>query len=414
MLGADEYRLLDRAADRDGLHHDARLPPQHVPGRHRDAGPGAAQALQGHARARRQLLLLRRRGGARDHGLARRPHARRADRPHRPARAPTRAIEHWKARGVDLTHVLRQPELPEGAPLPPRPARRRRCSTTRSTGSCCRGADAAIDDGEPVALERDGAQRQPLRRRHPVRARSPSATAPRACRRTRSRCASTGSAGQSFGGWLAPRRDASRCTATPTTTPARASPAACSPSCRPRASTYVAEENVIVGNTVLYGATSGRAFFRGLAGERFAVRNSGASAVVEGVGDHGCEYMTGGRVVVLGPTGPQLRRRHERRPRLRPRRGRRRSRSRVQPGDARPARGARRGRRDRGARARRRARRSAPARRSPQRVLDDWDDAAPTLRQGLPGRLQARARRAAPRGRASGVDGAMPRVARTR
>jgi glutamate synthase domain-containing protein 3 len=63
------------------------------------------------------------------------------------------------------------------------------------------------------------------------------------------------------------------------------------------------EENMIVGNTVLYGATAGRAFFRGLAGERFAVRNSGAWAVVEGVGDHGCEYMTGGRVVVLGPTG---------------------------------------------------------------------------------------------------------------
>jgi glutamate synthase (NADPH/NADH) large chain/glutamate synthase (ferredoxin) len=66
---------------------------------------------------------------------------------------------------------------------------------------------------------------------------------------------------------------------------------------------FIAEQNVIVGNTVLYGATAGRAFFRGLAGERFAVRNSGASAVVEGVGDHGCEYMTGGRVVVLGPTG---------------------------------------------------------------------------------------------------------------
>ena len=60
---------------------------------------------------------------------------------------------------------------------------------------------------------------------------------------------------------------------------------------------------MIVGNTVLYGATRGRAFFRGLAGERFAVRNSGASAVVEGVGDHGCEYMTGGTVVVLGRTG---------------------------------------------------------------------------------------------------------------
>jgi glutamate synthase (NADPH/NADH) large chain len=66
---------------------------------------------------------------------------------------------------------------------------------------------------------------------------------------------------------------------------------------------FKAHENVIVGNTCLYGATSGKAFFAGRAGERFAVRNSGASAVVEGVGDHGCEYMTGGTVVVLGPTG---------------------------------------------------------------------------------------------------------------
>jgi glutamate synthase (NADPH/NADH) large chain len=67
--------------------------------------------------------------------------------------------------------------------------------------------------------------------------------------------------------------------------------------------TYAAEDNVIIGISVLYGATSGRAFFRGLAGERFAVRNSGAHAVVEGVGDHGCEYMTGGKVVILGATG---------------------------------------------------------------------------------------------------------------
>ena len=63
------------------------------------------------------------------------------------------------------------------------------------------------------------------------------------------------------------------------------------------------EENIIVGNVALYGATGGEAYIRGVAGERFCVRNSGASAVVEGVGDHGCEYMTGGRVVVLGPTG---------------------------------------------------------------------------------------------------------------
>ena len=71
----------------------------------------------------------------------------------------------------------------------------------------------------------------------------------------------------------------------------------------PRQATFVAEENIIVGNVVLYGATSGEAYIRGVAGERFAVRNSGAMAVVEGVGDHGCEYMTGGRVVVLGRTG---------------------------------------------------------------------------------------------------------------
>jgi glutamate synthase domain-containing protein 3 len=65
----------------------------------------------------------------------------------------------------------------------------------------------------------------------------------------------------------------------------------------------VPEESIIVGNTVLYGAITGECYFRGIAGERFAVRNSGAVAVVEGTGDHGCEYMTGGVVVVLGPTG---------------------------------------------------------------------------------------------------------------
>ena len=85
----------------------------------------------------------------------------------------------------------------------------------------------------------------------------------------------------------------------------------------PRQATFVAEDNIIIGNVALYGATSGEAYIRGRAGERFAVRNSGALAVVEGVGDHGCEYMTGGRVVVLGPDGTELRRRHERRHRVR-------------------------------------------------------------------------------------------------
>ncbi|MEQ8785077.1 MAG: glutamate synthase large subunit [Pirellulaceae bacterium] len=71
----------------------------------------------------------------------------------------------------------------------------------------------------------------------------------------------------------------------------------------PKVSTFEAEDNILVGNVVLYGATSGQAYFRGRAAERFCVRNSGARAVIEGVGDHGCEYMTGGRVVILGETG---------------------------------------------------------------------------------------------------------------
>jgi glutamate synthase (NADPH/NADH) large chain len=71
----------------------------------------------------------------------------------------------------------------------------------------------------------------------------------------------------------------------------------------PTDSPLVAEANIIAGNVILYGATAGEMFLRGVVGERFCVRNSGATAVVEGVGDHGCEYMTGGRVVVLGPTG---------------------------------------------------------------------------------------------------------------
>jgi len=111
-----------------------------------------------------------------------------------------------------------------------------------------------------------------------------------------------GSAGQSFGAWLAPGvsftlwGDANDYTGkgmSGGTMAVRPAPDA----------GFTAEDNVVVGNTVLYGATSGKAFFRGLAGERFAVRNSGVSAVVEGVGDHACEYMTGGRVVVLGETG---------------------------------------------------------------------------------------------------------------
>ncbi|MBL8820897.1 MAG: glutamate synthase subunit alpha, partial [Planctomyces sp.] len=71
----------------------------------------------------------------------------------------------------------------------------------------------------------------------------------------------------------------------------------------PKNASFVPEENSIIGNVAFYGATSGEAFIRGKAGERFCVRNSGANVVVEGVGDHGCEYMTGGRAIILGDTG---------------------------------------------------------------------------------------------------------------
>ena len=82
------------------------------------------------------------------------------------------------------------------------------------------------------------------------------------------------------------------------------------------------EDNIVIGNTVMYGAIDGEAYFRGVAGERFCVRNSGATAVVEGTGDHGCEYMTGGTVVVLGRTGRNFAAGHERRRRVRVRPGR--------------------------------------------------------------------------------------------
>ena len=146
----------------------------------------------------------------------------------------------------------------------------------------------------------------------------------------------------------------------------------------------------MIGNVALYGATSGEAFFRGVAGERFCVRNSGAHAVVEGVGDHGCEYMTGGRVVVLGARRAQLRGRHERRDRLRARSAARASRSsatraRSTSSGSRPtttsASCARSSKRTSATRAA-----SAPSRcsRSGPRTL-------PQLREGVPARVQARA-----------------------
>ncbi|MBI5309479.1 MAG: glutamate synthase large subunit [Actinobacteria bacterium] len=210
------------------------------------------------------------------------------------------AIEDGKAASVDLTNVLLFPDVPAGAA--------RRHLTDPDSGlaeqidwQLIEQAGPAIEHGERVAIE--------LPIRNVDRAVGGILSNAIAKRYGSAGLAEgsievtfSGSAGQSFGAWLSPGvnftldGDANDYVGKGLS----GGNLAVRP---PAGSTFTAEENVIVGNAVLYGATGGKAFFSGLAGERFAVRNSGAIAVIEGVGDHGCEYMTGGRVTVLGPTG---------------------------------------------------------------------------------------------------------------
>jgi glutamate synthase (NADPH/NADH) large chain/glutamate synthase (ferredoxin) len=212
------------------------------------------------------------------------------------------AVDHWKARGVDLTHLLTHIELAEGLPRhrvePPPPV-----LDDALDWELVRAAAPALERGERVRVE------LPVRNRNRcvggiLSSHVASGHGAEGLPEGTIEVELVGSAGQSFAGWLAPGLtftlygDAQDYAGKGLSGGVFA--------IRPREGMgehFRAEENVVVGNTVLYGATGGRAFFRGLAGERFAVRNSGAWAVVEGVGDHGCEYMTGGRVVVLGPTG---------------------------------------------------------------------------------------------------------------
>ncbi len=207
------------------------------------------------------------------------------------------APDHFKTRGLDLSGLL--------SPAPVFGAPRRKVTAQEKIGPVldddiiplCRGA---LERGEKVSLQ------MPIRNIHrAVGARLSGEIVrrrPEGLPEDTVEIEFSGSAGQSFGAFLAPgvslllRGEANdylgkgmsggRIVLVP-----------------PEESSFIGHENVIVGNTVLYGATAGEVFILGLAGERFAVRNSGAVAVVEGVGDHGCEYMTGGTVVVLGPTG---------------------------------------------------------------------------------------------------------------
>jgi glutamate synthase (NADPH/NADH) large chain len=213
------------------------------------------------------------------------------------------AVSHWKASGLDLEPLLHVPERPFGGAL--------HCTTGQDHGlekaldntliQLCQGA---LQDASPVWLEMPvrnvnrtvgtmlGSE---LTRRHGGEG-LPEDTI---------RVTFTGSAGQSFGAFL-PRGITLRLEGDANDYVGKGlsgGKISVLPSAEALAAGFVAEDNVIAGNVILYGATSGEVYLRGRVGERFCVRNSGARAVVEGVGDHACEYMTGGTVVVIGPTG---------------------------------------------------------------------------------------------------------------
>ncbi|WP_375460348.1 glutamate synthase large subunit [uncultured Enterovirga sp.] len=210
------------------------------------------------------------------------------------------AIEHWKARGLDFSKVFYKPEV--GPDVATRHVESQHHPINDVLDrSLIEGARAAIETGTPVTLQATvknenrtvGAMLSGMVAKARGNAGLPDDTIT---------VRLTGTAGQSFGAWLAAgvtlnlTGDANDYVGKGLS----GGKLIIRPSPNSRA---VAENSIIVGNTVLYGAIAGECYFRGVAGERFAVRNSGAIAVVEGAGDHGCEYMTGGVVVVIGPTG---------------------------------------------------------------------------------------------------------------
>ncbi len=212
-----------------------------------------------------------------------------------------RAVKHWKAAGLDLTPVLHVPELPEGA------ARR---NTTAQDHSLDKSLDvqelvplakAALENGEPVRAQ---VQIRNVHRTvgtilgHEVTKRYRGEGLPDGT----IDITLTGSAGQSFGAFV-PRGVTLRLEGDANDYVAKGLSGGRIVVRPDRSASFDAATQIIAGNVIGYGATSGEIFLRGQVGERFCVRNSGATAVVEGVGDHGCEYMTGGRVVVLGRTG---------------------------------------------------------------------------------------------------------------
>ncbi len=220
---------------------------------------------------------------------------------HTEAIAMRKAVDHWKARGLDFSKILYQPDVG--------PDVGRYCQISQDHGL----ADA-LDNTTLLELCKPA-----LEERKPVQATLPIKNVNRVVgtivgsQVTRKYGAEglpedtiqlhfQGSAGQSFGAFV-PRGMTLRLEGDSNDYLGKGLSGGKIIVFPPAAATFVAEDNVIIGNVAFYGATGGEGYIRGTAGERFCVRNSGVSAVVEGVGDHGCEYMTGGRVVVLGPTG---------------------------------------------------------------------------------------------------------------
>jgi glutamate synthase domain-containing protein 3 len=211
-----------------------------------------------------------------------------------------RAIDHPKARGLDLSAVLWQPDASDGRAIR---CVRPQTDTLQShlDWQILEKTEAAIDEGQPVRFE------APIKNVH-------RAVGAILSNRIVNRHGAqglpdetidvtlTGSAGQSFGAFLAPGVTL-RLIGDSNDYVGKGLSGGRIVVQTPPTARFAAHENIIVGNTLLYGATAGEAFINGVAGERFAVRNSGAVAVVEGVGDHCCEYMTGGTVVVIGRTG---------------------------------------------------------------------------------------------------------------
>ena len=209
-------------------------------------------------------------------------------------------IAHWKAKGIDLSPILYDPPVPSHVG--------RRCTQAQDHGldhaldrTLIEMAQPALQNRTPVSLS------MPIRNVHrsvgtmlsgEVAQRYGSAGLPDDTVDIHF----TGCAGQSFGTFLA-KGVTLRLEGESNDYTGKGLSGGRMIVYPPRDSEFVPEDNILIGNVCLYGATSGEAFFNGMAGERFAVRNSGATAVVEGVGDHGCEYMTNGLVVVLGRTG---------------------------------------------------------------------------------------------------------------